>query len=138
MPKEIPMRISHPAALLALALSIPLFAGCDRNPAPSPSQNTASAAADQTVKPWQTVIDEFIDGYFARYPTDAASAGKHQYDGKLPDWSAEGIRSVIAWLHAERDRIASYGDDKLDATRRFQREYALAVDRKSTLLNSSH
>src|SRR3546814_5147686 len=73
MPKEIPMRISHPAALLALALSIPLFAGCDRNPAPSPSQNTASAAADQTVKPWQTVIDEFIDGYFARYPTDAAS-----------------------------------------------------------------
>src|SRR3546814_7613836 len=126
MPKEIPMRISHPAALLALALSIPLFAGCDRNPAPSPSQNTASAAADQTVKPWQTVIDEFIDGYFARYPTDAASAGKHQYDGKLPDWSAEGIRGTIAWLHAERDLIASYGDDKLDATLRFQREYALA------------
>src|SRR3546814_13911986 len=103
MPKEIPMRISHPAALLALALSIPLFAGCDRNPAPSPSQNTASAAADQTVKPWQTVIDEFIDGYFARYPTDAASAGKHQYDGTLPEWSAEGIRSVLHRLQPQPD-----------------------------------
>lgn len=121
------MRISHPAALLALALSIPLLAGCNRNPAPTPSQTTASAATDESLRPWQTVIDEFIDGYFARYPTDAANAGKHQYDGKLPDWSAEGIRGTIAWLHAERDRIASYGDDKLDATLRFQREYALAV-----------
>lgn len=121
------MRISHPLALLALVLSIPLFAGCDRNPAPSPSQSVASTAADQGVRAWQTVIDEFIDGYFARYPTDAASAGKHQYDGKLPDWSADGIRSTIVWLHAERNLIAGYGDDKLDATLRFQREYALAV-----------
>jgi len=76
---------------------------------------------------WQAQVDAYIAGYFQRYPVDATNAGKHEYDGKLPDWSPDGVNETIGWLHAQRDGFTAFTDDKLDATQRFQREYVLAV-----------
>jgi uncharacterized protein (DUF885 family) len=120
---------------LTLAVALAL-GGCEQ----SASQPAASAATAQTAAPattsvdtrkpnavWQAQVDAFIAGYFEHYPTDAANAGKHEFDGKLPDWSPAGLKGTIAWLHAQRNGIAAFTDDKLDATQRFQREYVLAV-----------
>ncbi len=118
---------------LTIAVALALTA-CDRTPtttAASATQTpTTPTASTETRKPnaaWQAQVDAFIAGYFQRYPTEAASAGKHEYDGKLPDWSADALKETIAWLHAQRDGFAAFTDDKLDATQHFQREYVLAV-----------
>ena len=64
---------------------------------------------------------------FEHNPVFAANAGKHAYDGKLPDYSAAGLKATATWLHAQHDVFAGFADDKLDATGRFQRDYVLAV-----------
>ncbi len=128
----------HPLALAcALALAACLgMNGCDRmggTTAQSKPQTTATAtdaSAAATTQPnakWQPAVDAYLAGYFQRNPDAAINAGKHEFDGKLPDWSASAIGDDIAWLHAQRDAIAAFGDNSLDANQRFQREYVLAV-----------
>jgi uncharacterized protein (DUF885 family) len=120
-------------APLAFALVL-VFSGCDRTAANQPAASASVSDPRGAVKPnaaWQAQVDAFIAGWFQRNPTDAANAGKHEYDGKLPDWSAAGLKENIAWLHGQRDGIAAFGDDKLGATQRFQRDYVLAEIDKS-------
>jgi hypothetical protein len=120
------MRHAPSLALLTLALSAALLAGCDRNkveaPAPAPV-----ASAEQAAQRWQAAVDGFIDGYFQHNPTQAANAGKHEFDGKLPDYSPAGMQATIDWLHQQRDAVAKFSDDQLDARQRFQRDYVLAA-----------
>jgi len=121
------MRRAPLVSVLSLALLVALTSSCQ--PSGSPAGPVASTAnpAKVNAMAWQAAADEFIDGYFQHNPTDAANAGKHEYDGKLPDWSDKGLADYGVWLHSERDRLAGFGDDRLDAGLRFQREYALAV-----------
>jgi uncharacterized protein (DUF885 family) len=120
--------------LAVLTVSVAL-AGCHHHAAsssaatkqPAAAAAVASGDAKKHNAAWQAQVDDFIAGYFQRYPTDAANAGKHEFDGKLPDWTAEGLQQTIDWLSSERDGIAAFTDDKLDKTQRFQRDYVLAV-----------
>ena len=115
--------------LLATALSLALLAGCKQAASP-PDQATASTpatAASKSAVDWQKTVDAFVQGYFERNPTDAASAGKHEFDGKLPDWSKDGLKSYGDWLHAQRDGVAAIADATLSDQQKFQREYVLAV-----------
>ncbi len=75
----------------------------------------------------ETAVNAFIDGYFQRNPVFAANAGKHEYDGKLPDYSPAGLKANADWLHAQRAAFAAFTDAQLDAQGRFHRDYALAV-----------
>lgn len=77
--------------------------------------------------PWDAHVERFTDDYFHANPTFAAFQGKHAFDGEFPDWSAAGLEAEIARLHRERDVTAAFDDAKLDARRRFQRGYVLAV-----------
>ncbi len=122
-------------SLLPLSLAITLaLTGCSKHAnAATKNPSTISAIAptasghDKQNPAWQSQVDDFIAGYFKRYPVDAANAGKHEFDGKLPDWSAAGLQETAKWLHIERDAAAAFTDDKLDDTQRFQRDYVLAV-----------
>jgi hypothetical protein len=123
--------------LLPAAIAAFLLAGCERHPspgadvAPSPAAPAATKPAATTGDPaWQPAVDAFIDGYLAHFPVFAANAGKHEFDGMLPDYSAEGLKATADWLHGQRDRIAAFGGaggPALDDTQRFQRDYVLAV-----------
>ena len=42
--------------------------------------------------------DKFLAGYFPLNPNFAVYQGKHEFDGQLPDWSAEGLQKQIAFL----------------------------------------
>ncbi|RDZ28843.1 DUF885 domain-containing protein [Lysobacter silvisoli] len=114
---------------LSVCVAAALIAGCKQEtPAPAADANANGAAATVAANAdWQPAIDAFVAGYFERYPTAAANAGKHEYDGKLPDWSPQGLAATGTWLKEQRAKIAGFGDDKLDAQQRFQREYALSV-----------
>ena len=117
-------------ALFSLGLTAALLTACEQKaaeaPPPAPAASAPSAAA-QSEAQWQAAVDGFIDGYFQHNPTAAANAGKHEYDGKLPDYTAAGMKSTIDWLHQQHDAVAAFTDDKLDAKQRFQRDYVLAA-----------
>ncbi|MBT2144985.1 MULTISPECIES: DUF885 domain-containing protein [unclassified Rhodanobacter] len=122
------MRSIHITALCVVATAA-LAAGCNRE-APSVPAAGAPAASVAVVSDnarLEAAVDDFIDGMFQHYPTFAANAGKHEFDGKLPDYSPAGLKADADWLHAQRARFAAFGDDKLDESGRFHRDYVLAV-----------
>jgi len=71
---------------------------------------------------WDHGVRSFLDGYFELHPTFASGAGRHEYDGRLPDWSPEGFEREIAWLRAEKARAAEFDPATLDERRAFERE----------------
>jgi len=121
---------SLPTLVLSTAIALALLAGCKPSTSP-PAASVPAPASTATIATgdanWQPAVDAFIQDFFVHFPTWGANAGKHEFDGKLPDYSPEGLKASTDWLHAQRDRFAAFGDDKLDATQRFQRDYALAV-----------
>jgi Bacterial protein of unknown function (DUF885) len=86
-----------------------------------PAMNTSDA------KVWDSYLNEFLEAYFVAHPDFAVRAGRHEFDGKLPDWSAAGIAQEIKRLHAARDRIAGFPDAALDQPQRFERDYVSSV-----------
>lgn len=97
------------AATLLLLASAPAFAG-----------------SDSSTAQWPQFLDHFQEAYFAANPPFAVFAGRHEFDGRLPDWSKAGIARQSAWLKAQRKQAQSFTDKKLDPTQRFEREYLLS------------
>lgn len=81
---------------------------------------------------WDRFVDSFLEGYFERNPTFSQWAGRHEHDGRLPDWSPEGIAERSAWLEEERERALAFDPDCLDERRRVERA-ALAAQIDSDL-----
>jgi Bacterial protein of unknown function (DUF885) len=103
------------AAFFLLAL------GCQQPPA------APSAAAPAASKAWDAYVSDFLESNFAAHPHHAVWAGRHEFDGKLPDWSGDGIKKDIQRLHSERDRAASFADSSLNERQRFERYYLQGV-----------
>ena len=66
------------------------------------SQPAASIA--NTVQ-WPAIREEIVESYLKAHPNFAVVAGRHEYDGQMPDWSAAGIAAEIKRLHATKDRL---------------------------------
>lgn len=115
--------------LLAAALMF-LFATLSCQP--TSQQQNANAPQSGTpvslgnVTQWNEFVSEYIESYFAARPDFAVLSGRHEYDGKLPDWSADGLKKEIARLHQMRDRTMSFADNSLNDDERFERDYLLA------------
>jgi uncharacterized protein (DUF885 family) len=91
--------------------------------------DTAAAPASAEAK-WGAVRDTLINEYLEAHPVFAVVAGRHEYDGRLPDWSAAGIGAEIKRLHAARDRATAIPDAALSESERFERDYLVArIDR---------
>jgi hypothetical protein len=93
-----------------------LLTGCGK------LSETNAAASD-----WNAYVDQYLNAYFAVHPDIAVVNGRHEFDGKLPDFSPSAIDREIARLHAERQRAAAFNDTALDQRQRFEREYLLTV-----------
>ncbi len=81
--------------------------------------NDASAA-------WDRFVTSFLEDYFEAHPVFAAGAGRHEHDGRLPDWSREGLAAEAARLRAERRKAEAFDPASLDPGRGFERDYLLA------------
>src|SRR5512135_484508 len=73
----------------------------------------AVAAQDSAAKAWNTFTSDFMEATFAARPNFAVWAGRHEFDGRLPDWSAAGIRKEVDRLRAARKRALGFGDGTL-------------------------
>lgn len=77
---------------------------------------------------WDKLADEYFDQiYFKFAPTAGTSAGLHQYDPLLEDYSRAGVDTEIAALHAFEKRVEAVNPAGLGE--------ALAADRELVLSN---
>lgn len=109
---------------LCVITALVVLVGCDRPPKPN-------ARATELPEPavnveWTKYVDEFVDSYFRTHPAFAVAQGKHEFDGQMPDWSAEGIKKEIASLEQMRERAVGFKDDSLIPEERFQRDYVVS------------
>src|SRR5216110_1558856 len=93
----------------------------------SNQSNNQPAMKANDSKSWDSYLNEFLEAYFVAHPDFAVRAGRHEFDGKFPDWSAEGLAKEIKRLHAEKDRIMGFQDAGLTEQQRFEREYVGSV-----------
>jgi uncharacterized protein (DUF885 family) len=92
----------------------------------TPSAQTQRLSADGGIQTFNFVADQyFSDVYFHFAPTVATSAGLHQYDTQLEDYSAANIQKQIAALHAYEKKIEAIDPSALDASIAADREILL-------------
>ena len=108
--------------LLVLTVSALLFLACQPPAGTNQATNTNMAAKTQ----WDSYVDQFLNDYFAANPTFAVIQGKHEYDGKFPDWSEAGLQKEISRLKNERQKAAAFKEADLDEHQRFERDYLVA------------
>ena len=75
----------------------------------------------------------FQDVYFKFSPTAGTSAGLHQYDTQLEDYSAAGVAKEVAALHEWEKKIAAIDPGALDAEPAADRDILLNSIRASLL-----
>jgi hypothetical protein len=117
------LRISGGAVCL-FAGALLALSGCRKSAAPVAA---APVAGSRAVLEWPMLRDAFIEEYLKAQPFFAAQAGRHEYDGQMPDLSAAGIAHEIARLHAAREQIGAVDPAELRTDQRFERDYALGV-----------
>ena len=85
---------------ISLAVLILAVSACTR-------QESAPATTAAPSQAWASTRDALIEEYLKARPAFAVYQGRHEFDGQLPDWSADGIAAEVKRLHAARDRAAA-------------------------------
>jgi uncharacterized protein (DUF885 family) len=116
-------------AWLATGSLIALLAGaaCSGPPAAVTGAAPAVPAAAAQQDGWPAYAAGFVEEYLKPQPFFAVQAGRHEYDGQMPDYSAAGIAAQVARLKEWRARVAAFDSAALNADERFEREYLLWV-----------
>src|ERR1700678_3479553 len=110
-------------ALVAMALS-----GATR------ARVAPQVAASEKQAAWDKLADEYFDQvYFKFAPTSATSAGIHQYDAELEDYSRAGVEKEIAALHAFEKRVGAFSPKELGETEAADRQIVLSNIRGTLL-----
>jgi uncharacterized protein (DUF885 family) len=109
------------ARVLLLALSAGA-ASCNRVPAAGP----APLPADPQIA-WNHFATQYVEDTFRAQPFFAAQAGRHEFDGKMPDWSTAGLARELERLKQAHAQAEAFDPAPLTDTQRFEREYLLSV-----------
>jgi hypothetical protein len=80
-----------------------------------------------TTDDWNALVSDFLESTFAARPDIAVNAGRHDFDGRLPDWSQDGLRREVARLREWEQRVTAADASQLDAALRLERDAILAV-----------
>jgi len=84
-------------------------------------------AAKSKLPAWDVFAGLFIESYLSTHPPFAANAGRHEFDGKLPDWSPVALSKQKKWLESERQSAVQYRNSALKESERFEQQYLLAI-----------
>ena len=98
---------------LALLSSVLLLTGCGEASLEKPS--------------WETFRDQFMEETFVANPSFAVYQGRHEFDGKLPDWSPAGLQREVNRLKSSRDQALAFDPADLDAQQGFERDFLVSV-----------
>jgi hypothetical protein len=89
------------------------------------STTQAAAAPTAAAGDWGKFRDAAIEQWFAIDPAFAVYEGRHDFDGKLPDWSAAGLKQRGDFLRGTIERAKAFTG--LDADAAFERDYMVQV-----------
>lgn len=76
---------------------------------------------------WDAFRDGFVEGYFERHPVIAVAQGRHDFDGRLPDWSPEGFAATVEFLKNSISEAEAFDAEGLSEAEAFERDYLIAV-----------
>lgn len=99
------------------------LAGCKVSTAPENGTDKAQAPASSE---WKSFMNDYIEASFKASPPFAVVQGRHEYDGKLPDWSAAGIEAEKTRLHNAIAAAGKFDGSKMSKEERFERDYLIA------------
>ena len=92
----------------------------------TPNARAQNVSADGGMQTFNYVSEQFFsDVYFKFAPTAGTSAGLHQYDTKLEDYSAAGVAQEVAALHEFEKKVEAIDPSALDAPVAADREILL-------------
>jgi uncharacterized protein (DUF885 family) len=109
--------------LLAGALGAIAAASCAKDD----RTRAAAEAPAPSSSPWAQTMASFLEDYFALNPTFAVYQGRHEYDGMLPDWSADGLQKQIALRRAAIAAARAVDSDAMTEAEKFERDYLISV-----------
>jgi hypothetical protein len=102
--------------------ALALLAACSGPSSPPAAAPPAPAAHDA----WAQFTSVFIESYFKANPFFAVQAGRHEFDGRMEDWSAAAIAAEVARMQKLRSQALAF-DAALTPAERFERDYLLTV-----------
>src|SRR5689334_2035762 len=119
--------MSYRLKLTCVVLTALLATACSREQPAQPPVSTAEARPAQ----WDGFVSRFVEDSLKANPFMAVDVGRHEYDGKAPDWSAQGIADEIARLKRARAEAEAFAAETLTPEQRFERDYLIAgvIDR---------
>ena len=79
----------HRLVLVLVLVVAAVSAAC--TPASQTKPTAASGAAPSS--DWSAFTERAIEDYFVAHPAFAAIQGRHEFDGKFPDWTSAGIKA---------------------------------------------
>ena len=91
----------------------------------APGLQEAAAGPQEAADAWDRMAKAAVEGYFAAHPTFAAGAGRHEFDGLLPNWSREGLDDEVRRLCGLRRTLGACEAARLDPRRRRERQVLL-------------
>jgi hypothetical protein len=106
---------------LSSILVVFLVAACSREPEPPAA--TVPAPAPATAPTWPDFTAEFIESRFRADPAFAVQSGRHDFDGRMPDWSRAALEADVAALRVRRTDLAKFDGAAMTPAQRFERKY---------------
>ncbi|MGH8653467.1 MAG: DUF885 family protein [Gammaproteobacteria bacterium] len=97
----------------------------------------AFSAASQA-SAWDAFVNEFMEDYLAAHPSFAVRAGRHELNGRLPDWRPEALDKEIERLKSARRQAMGFDATSLDPRQRFECDYLLSfIDKELFWLDTA-
>jgi uncharacterized protein (DUF885 family) len=109
-----------------LCVALASLLGCQ-----PPSEPTAPAAAPPATAgaPWDAFRDAFIESYLELNPALAVDLGRHEFDGRIGDWSDASFARQIQLLKTALADAEAFDEAQLNPAQRFERDYLAHVAR---------
>jgi hypothetical protein len=102
-------------------LTLALIAACSR--APEKPAATPAAPAAAAAQGWSDFSAAFIESRFEADPAFAVQSGRHDFDGRMPDWSRAALDADVAALRAQRMDLQKFDAAAMTPAQRFERKY---------------
>jgi uncharacterized protein (DUF885 family) len=112
--------------LTAVSVAALLLAGCART---TEASRTEAAVEDLNQQRWESFSQQFIEAYFRLNPAFAVDKGRHEYDGRLPDWSPTGLANQAEFLRTSIAAASAFDPRLLGPEQEFERDYLVAAAR---------
>jgi uncharacterized protein (DUF885 family) len=108
--------------LLAVSLAALTVTGCKK----IEDEPVAAMEIDENTV-WGSYLSDFLGNYFPVNPTFAVYQGKHEFDGQLPDWSAEGLKKAVDIRKKAIADAQAIDAADLSEAEKFERDYLVNV-----------